>query len=139
MSYCTEQQLIDRFGEQELIQLTDYDNVDAINNDTLSRAIADAAAEIDGYLAERYTTPLASVPARIADIAASLVRCRLYTHDIPDEVAEGCKTARRWLEGVAMGKWPVPGLAEKGGAETTGSPQVSAPGRVFTDDTLKGF
>ena len=139
MSYCTQQQLTERFGERELIQLTNFDANDTINTDTLDRAITATAAEIDSYLVDRYTTPLAGAPERIVDIAADLVRCRLYTHDIPDNVAEACKQARRWLEGVAMGKWSVPGLAEKSGAETTGSPQVHGPSRVFTSDSLKDF
>lgn len=139
MAYITEQQLIDRFGERELIALTDFDNVGQLDSDTLNRAIAAAGAEIDGYLADRYSLPVSSNPERLVDIAADLVRCRLYTHDAPDYVTEACKVARRWLEGVAAGRWSVPGLGAKPGAGAAGSPQVSAPDRLFSSDTLKDF
>ena len=44
MSYCTRQNLIDRFGEPELIQLTDLDNLGVIDDTVLNQAISDADA-----------------------------------------------------------------------------------------------
>lgn len=139
MSYVNVDQLISRFGENEIRQLSDHGNTGDIDQQVVDTAINDAAAEIDSYLVERYPTPLATTPQRITDIAASLVLCRLYIHDMPEQVANTCKEARRWLEGVAAGKWSVPGLAESANAEAVAAPQSSAPGRLFTRDTLKDF
>lgn len=53
MSYATQQNLVDRFGQVELVQLTDLENTGALNTTRLAAALADASATIDGYLAGR--------------------------------------------------------------------------------------
>ena len=52
--YCHEQDLIDRFGEIEIAQLTNRSGVEVIDDSVLGRAQDDADAEFDGYLARRY-------------------------------------------------------------------------------------
>lgn len=71
MPYATQQMLTDRVGGPMLILLTDRAAVPqgVIDLGTLARAQADADAMVDGYLAGRYTLPLATVPALVADIA----------------------------------------------------------------------
>ena len=46
----TIQDLIDRFGEHELANLTDRDNYTVINTDIVEKAINDATAEAESYL-----------------------------------------------------------------------------------------
>ncbi|MCF7963976.1 MAG: DUF1320 domain-containing protein [Methylobacter tundripaludum] len=103
MAYCTLQNLEDRFGESELIQLTDESNVGAIDAVIVNRAITDADAEINSYLTA-YTLPLANVPANFELMACDLVRFYLYKNQIPDVVDTRYKKAIRYLEKVAEGK-----------------------------------
>lgn len=139
MPYATQQDLEDRFGQDEILALTDFDRDDAVDAQTLTLAQSDTDAEIDGYLADRYAVPLASVPQRLVQVACDIVRFRLYRHDVPDDVQRLYDSAVDWLKGVAAGKWPVPGLTEKASASSAGMPQVSAGDRVFTRDELSGF
>lgn len=46
----TTQDLIDRFGETEIINLSDHDSYKQINETVLTRAINDATALIESYL-----------------------------------------------------------------------------------------
>ena len=57
MAYCTTDNLIDRYGADELLRLTDRDNNGFIDEQAVSAAIEDASDLIDGYLGGRYTLP----------------------------------------------------------------------------------
>jgi phage gp36-like protein len=118
-SYATVQQLINRFGEAELIQLTDRptradpENAGTIDADVIEQAIADADAEINSYLTA-YTLPLAVVPANLVRIACDITRYYLYDDQMIDIVEARYKNAIRYLEQVAAGKIAL-------GADTAGT------------------
>lgn len=105
MTYATQQDMIDRFGEPEIIQLTDNGptRTGAIVVDALTRAFEDADAEINGYLAGRYTLPLASTPRVILGIACDMARYRLYTDAVPEVVARRYKDAVALLGNISKG------------------------------------
>jgi phage gp36-like protein len=75
--YCAEQDLIDRYGQLELIQRTDSTGSGVMDSQVISRAIADAAAEIDGYLTQ-YDLPLTAVPEVLVRVACDMARYYLY-------------------------------------------------------------
>lgn len=105
MSYATEQDMIDRFGEPELIQLTDIGPVatGAIDTSVLGRALEDADAEINGYLEARYPLPLASTPRLVVGVASDIARYRLYRDVVPEIVERRYADARKILENVSRG------------------------------------
>jgi phage gp36-like protein len=134
MPYCAKQDLIDRFGEGELIQLTDRTGAGVINDTVLNRAINDADGEINGYLASRYDLPLAGTPPVLTLKACDIARYYLYDEAVPDVVKERYASAIRWLELVAVGKITL-GL-DTDGAEITsaGLPEMQSAGSVFGRD-----
>lgn len=103
MSYATLQDLIDRFTEAEMIQLTDTTKSGLVDMTPIDRALADADAEIDGALTGRYGLPLPSVPDLLVRIAADLARESLYVNRPTETVTERAKTARQLLQGIARG------------------------------------
>lgn len=102
MAYCTRQNLIDRFSEAELIQRTDRTDSGAIDDVVLSEAIADADAEIEGYLTA-YQLPLAAVPANLERIACDIARYYLFSDIKNDLVQSRYDNAIRYLNLVAKG------------------------------------
>lgn len=102
MSYCTRQNMIDRFTEQELIQLSDRDNLGVIDDAVLTQSILDADAEINSYLS-RYTLPLANVPANLVRMACDIARYYLYDDAIIDTVKIRYDQAISYLMQVAKG------------------------------------
>lgn len=74
MSYTTLAEMETRFGTAELAELTDRVSGEVPDAEVIGRAIADAEAEIDGYLAARYSVPLINVPPLIARLASDLAR-----------------------------------------------------------------
>lgn len=141
MTYATQQDLIDRFGNTELIQLTDKVNRPATTIDAtpVARALTDAAALIDGYLGKLYRLPLSAVPPVLTKNACDIARYYLHgkaaEKDGPVAIAYGEATG--WLKDVSKGlvTLDVEGVApaQTGG----GSVKASAPGRVFTRDSLR--
>lgn len=129
MSYCTIDDLIQRFGEDEIRHLTDLDNSGKLNPDTVELAILDATATIDGYLKDLLT------PEQIAERpvfkikACDIARYYLHTNNIPEVVEKRYQAAIDFLTTMQdrMGNRP-------GGVGVSSE----APPRLFTMDTMKG-
>ena len=106
MTYATQADLETRFGTEELAQRTDRINGSVIDASVISRALADAEAEIDGYLAKRYQLPLATVPAVLGRIACDLARYYLYDDRVIEVVRKRYEDAVRLLKAMASSKGP---------------------------------
>lgn len=74
--FATLQAMRDKFGERELIELTDIEKpyTDAINMARLNAAMRQANSEIEGYIATRYTLPLQTIPPFLQEIACDMAR-----------------------------------------------------------------
>lgn len=141
MSYVTLQGLIDRFGERELIQLTDRTKpAAAIDVDVVARAIVDAGAEIDSYLTKIYTLPLAAVPPVLEKKAADIARYFLHGKSVDKDgaVAVAYRDAIAWLRDVARGLVEIDAGGAKPDPAGGGAVRTKAPDRIFTRDSLRG-
>lgn len=145
MPYITQQNLIDRFGAAEIIQLTDRpdradpQNAGSIDVSVLNQAIADADAEINSYLTA-YPLPLAVVPANLLRIACDVTRYYLYEDQMIEQVQKRYENALAWLKLVAAGKVALPPDA-LGNVPTPATDDVDyvAAESVFTGSSLSGF
>lgn len=104
MPYAVLSDLVARYGEAELIQLTDRMGDGAIDAAVVSQALADAGAVIDGYLAGRYTLPLASVPPILVGYCCDLARSRLYTDTPPENITKRADDAVKFLSLLGQGR-----------------------------------
>ena len=96
--YCTKEDLIAAFGEAEILRLT-------ANDGEIDKAIADAKAEIDMYLADRYVLPSANVPLSLNRIACDITRYYLYNSvDKDSTVYLRYQQRIKQLAEVALGK-----------------------------------
>lgn len=103
MSYCTYNDLVNAFGENEIVQLSDRDRDGLPDDGVIEEAISFADSHIDGYLREQYLVPLANPPRNLVGMACDFARYRLY-QDQPTELVQsrydvGCF----WLKDVARG------------------------------------
>lgn len=145
MAYSTYADLKKAIPEETLIQLTDDEGAGTVNQARISEAIAQADANIDGYLGARYAVPLAApVPAVVRMLSVDLAVYNLYSRrleTIPETRADRHKNALRMLEGIAkglisLGATPAPeAVPDAGGPEATRSPSD----RTFTKTTLEGY
>ena len=140
MPYATKQDLIDRFGADELIELTDRADPPAgeIDDAVLGEVQDTADALIDSHLLERYAVPVSPVPDLLVAVAADIARYRLYKDNPPEVVTDRHKAAMKTLGDLARGIITIDATAATQ-PSSGGSVQISAPDRVFTAETLEGF
>ena len=131
MPYATRQDMIDRFSEAELIQLTDKGAVraDRIVDAVLDRALDDASAEIDGYLAGRYALPLSPVPANLPLLCCDIARYRLQHVEAGEQVRARYDAAVKFLTKVATGEIQLGATAAGVPPAATGKGVSFTPGQ----------
>lgn len=138
MTYATLAEMITRFGEPELVQRTDPIEGVAINTVLLGNALADADAEIDSYLAVRYTLPLAGTPVVLVRLASDIARYRLYDDGVPETVRQRYEDAVSLLKRMASGDVLLVGQAAAAVAGVETACHEFTP-RQITDDSTRGF
>lgn len=104
MNYATEQDLIDRFGEAELLGIAESETHDTLNGSRINAALTDASRHIDSYLRMRRSVPVDPVPDVLIGACADIARFKLHDDHAPDEVAERYKATIQWLKDIAAGK-----------------------------------
>lgn len=140
--FATKADMIARFGDREVIALTNRSNTGTIDDAVLQGGLDTADGEISGYLASRYSLPMASVPRLLTGYACDIARYRLCGAAVQctDDIEERYKMAVRFLEKVAMGQIAL-GVDATGAVVNAGGNdiQVSAGVRRFDADTLTGY
>lgn len=135
MAYALQSDLVSRFGELELIQLTDRAGTNTIDSSVVAIALADADHEIDGYLLAQYDLPLSSVPPLLTRLACDLARFFLWKDAASDLVKFNAEQARDALAKLAKGSIKLPLSSGEVPAVNTGVSPVSRL-TVFTDSAL---
>jgi phage gp36-like protein len=140
-AYITTQQLVDRFGLDELIQVSNPSDptATAINDTRVSNAVADISALIDAKLGARYAVPLTSVPLVLQNIACDLVRARLYDDRIPDRIADREKAALKLLDDIAAGNLTLGLDAAAQPTAPSDGPQYFSGTPTFTQTSLSDY
>ncbi len=152
MVYAQPSDMSARYPNRDLVQLTNEDPTQTtVNQAALTQALADASAEIDGYLESRFALPLTDPPAVLARLACDIAMYRLQTlrplHDLA-EARKRYEDAVALLMRVADGTLTL-GLApdnqepgEAAGSVVTdagGDRSGALPQRMFNRGSLKGF
>jgi phage gp36-like protein len=124
-AYCTRQDLIDRFGEEELFQLAPGagGQPDAAR---VQRACEDAGDMVDGYLRPRHPLPLTAVPRILVKLSAAIARFELHLggdRQPTDQVKQDRDAALAFLKDVSASKADL-------GIDTTGAEPAEDAGGV---------
>jgi len=138
--YCTQDDIMaSGIPEDDLIQLTDDEDLGVVDETVVAKAISRADEMIDGYLRNRYEVPVDPVPGVLNTIAIDLVVYFLYGHrphiETPARVEKSYNDARSDLQKIQNGNLLL-GIED---VESTGKAETSGSGRIFTTDTLQNF
>lgn len=132
MPYCTQADLIERFGEAELLAIARDETGMAIDTAVVERACDDASGEIDGYVsAAGYPVPLSPVPRIVIANACDIARYRLYDEHASDQVQKRYDDAIRFLRSVSRGDVKL-GISTGPASSSAGSVQMNSGRRVFS-------
>lgn len=134
MAYSTQTDILKQIEEDLLIQLTDDNETGSVDAAIVTQGIADADAEIDSYLATKYTVPLTTVPDLVLKFSVDIAIYNLYSRrGTDDEVrTRNYKDAVKQLEAFVAGKATLgitpPPDETQAGPETSSDEQD----RIFT-------
>lgn len=76
MAYADVADMVARFGDLEVIQISDRNGDGQIDEEAVAVALADATAEIEAYLG-RFRQPFAEVPPILTRLCCDIARYRL--------------------------------------------------------------
>lgn len=79
MTYCVLQDLIDQFGTDTLVQLTDRNNTGQIDQTVIDQNLMEADELINQYVGVQVTLPLTTVPSGFTKMACDITRYFLGT------------------------------------------------------------
>lgn len=139
MPYLTSTELRKRFGAQEIDDLADPLRTGTPDETILTRAVSDAGALIDGYLAARYTLPLTYTPEMVASWCADIARYRLWDDQAPEEVRRRYEDALAQLKLVSTGVIALPPDVNGDIPSNASGMDYYSDERVFTAETLADF
>ena len=141
MTYVTQPQLTDRYGEAMLIALTDRGPVPlgVVDTAMMARALADTDAMIDGYLARRYALPLTVSQPMLVDIGGAIAIWKLHTYAPDPKIEADYKDAMRVLRDIAAGTITLSAAGVEALATGTTGAQMTDRERPFTEENMKGF
>lgn len=128
--------LVARFGDEEIVQLTDRTNNDQIDEAVANDALDEAEAEVEGYLRGRYPLPLQSAPRQVKDVILHLARERLDPNP-PDVVMQRAREAREMLKAISGGRVQLDIDGETLSAPSL--PEAKAATSRFSDAAIAGF
>lgn len=137
MAYVLTADLIARFGESEVRDLSDRERppLGQIDDAVCARAIADACAVVDRYIGGRYAVPLTDpLPVDIARVTADIARYFLHDAGAPEQVRRHYEDALGWLEDVGRGRMDL--VAEDGSMVPTKA-VVSGAGQAVVKPYLQ--
>lgn len=124
MAYAAQTDMEARFGEQDVIMLTDRDDTGEINGTVLQQALDDAGAVIDSYLAARYDLPFTEVPRVLVSACCDIARynlCGVAGRLMPEDVKTRYDGAINILKSVARGEMTL-GVLQNGVTVASGNP-----------------
>lgn len=137
--YATQAEMIARFGQKEVVALTDRDFTGVIDESVLTSALEMSGYEIDGYLGGRYTVPMPNPPQILIGFACDIARYRLCGTggvQVTDEIRDRYKDAIRFLEHVAAGRVTLGGLPE--GTAPSNQVRFVSGDKSFGRDSTRG-
>lgn len=137
-AYATLDDMLARFQESELVQLTDEAGAGTIDQDKVDQAIVAASGTIDAYLAGAYKLPLATVHPTLVDLACDMARFRLCRGNPTEGVERAHTAAMKTLREIAAGTIKIDSGVEEH-VERPGAVLIEGADRIFSRDRMKGF
>lgn len=139
MAYITADDLIARYGIEELLDVADRDGDGTADPAVLDAAIGDAQRDIDAQIGGRHAVPLLTVPELVVRICCQLTRYYLHRVQPPEWVRNGYRDALAALADIRDGRVTIDAPSASTPAPASGRVLgVSAP-PVFAGGRLTGF
>jgi len=141
MAYATYDDMIQMWGEIEVIRSSDRDGDDVADVGVVAKALEDEAATIDSYISAAYTLPIDPVPGvlKTHNVAMALYRMSLDGGVLTKEKRQRYEDCLRWLRDVASGKATLDGGGQDQPGSKGGGVRYFSEPREYTRGKLGGI
>lgn len=151
MAYCEVEELIQSIKEQMLDDIVGDEYIEDVEERRLQlaplaeKAIIDADAEIDGYLARRYRVPVTPAPKILHKFSIDIAIYNLVSRRGIDEsdrektVLTRYEAAIKFLTGVAEGKFSLAIEEESPASVAASGFVVRSSARLFSREKMRGW
>lgn len=138
--YCSQADILERISQEDLARLTDDTDGQVIDESVVSRAIADADAEINGYVAVRHRVPLDPVPELIRKLSVELAIYHMYSRRVgaPEEWRTRYEDNQSQLKALSAGKMSL-GVGDPDTPPVSPPADVQSRPRIHSRDSLEDF
>lgn len=132
MVYATQSDMVTKYGEQQMIQLTDRDDVGSteINEAVLAAELEEATAIINGYVAKRYRVPVSPVPTVLANACKVIAYFSLHRGRHSEQTRQSYEDVLRTLASISNGSFVL---------DIAGEEPKSAKAQVVLDSAPRQF
>jgi phage gp36-like protein len=136
MAYCTQTNIEDRIGREDLLRLSDHDGDGTPDADVVEQAIWHAQGDLDSYLQVKFEVPIVPTPAVLEKhcVTMAVYYLQLGRDSVTENMRNAYKDILAWLKDVVAGKAALGGAVAP--AESSGAPSVryESQDRVFGRD-----
>ena len=139
MTYASLEDLVERAGEVEILQVADRDGDGIADPALVHAALVHADNVVNGYVASVTSLPLATVPDLVRTWATAIARYFLHREGPPEYVTADYKDAITGLKDVSAGRIKLPLPDGALAAPLSGTHDGISPAEVFTDQALRGW
>lgn len=142
MTYATQSDLVARYGDYMLRELTDRAEpaTGEIDPAVVAHALDDADAVIDGYLKGRYALPLAQTPRLVRDLAQAIAIYKLHRDVVSEKIRREYEDAISQLKQIGTGAIRLDVAGVEPAASGASGVQFSDRPRDMTPENMKkGF
>jgi phage gp36-like protein len=141
MSYITQSDLSSLLSDRKLIELTDDNRTGIVATAIVTKAIADAEAEANGYLATRYRVPIAgTVPDLVKKLCVDVAVYNLYRRRVvPENIRTAYEDAVKKLGEIAKGIITLGIDPPPATSSHAAQGEVFGEERQFSREKLSGF
>ncbi|UWQ31337.1 DUF1320 domain-containing protein [Leisingera sp. M527] len=141
MAYAAQDDLVTRYGQDLLVELTDRgeEPTGEIDADVVAKAISGTDALIDGHLQGRYVLPMAETPPLIRELAEQITIYKLHRYTPSELIKDEHKAALATLEKIAKGTVRLPVAGVEPATQPGNGVRVTDRERPLTAKNLKGF
>lgn len=133
MGYAAQTDMVTRFGESEVVAITDRDLTGAIDPVVLANALDTASAQMDTYLSGRYQLPLNPVPEFLVSVCCDITRYQLCVGGtrLSEDIRDRYRDALRFLEQAASGKITL-GVTPAGQVQPVNTVEFNVGTKIFS-------
>lgn len=124
--YATLADLEARYGAEEFVQRETMLPWGAVE-----RALVDAGAEIDSYVAGRYAVPLSPIPPIVPRLACAIARYNLLGDAATEMARKAYEDARAYLRDVQAGRALLESAAPLVGSAPSATVEISTRTKIF--------